>query len=462
MTNSPPPQASSVPAHPERTRARTLAAQVPWALIVGVGCSLLLLAVTELADWCEEAVWTRLPDAAGFDGDAWWWILGVLTVTGLSVGLVVRYAPGHGGPDPATEGLIGPPMPIGMTPSVLSALVLALAGGVSLGPENPITACNIALVCWWGARMGRGTTEGWLALAAAGTIGALFATPVAAALILSEMAGKPGQALWDRLFAPLTAATAGAITTYLAGQPVFSVDVPAYPGVTWSDMLSGTCVALAAALLMLVGVYAFPHAYRLFRSIGNPIAMLGAGGLVLGLLGVLGGPLSLFKGLHEMKEITSDLDDHSAANLLLLAVVKVLALVVAAASGFRGGRIFPALFIGAIAGECAHALFPSIPLAAAIVCGVLGAVLPVTRQAWMSIFMAAMTVPDLRLLPLLCLVSLPVWLLVTDRPQMLIGSAEAEKGPEGSGGPGGSGRSNGLRHDPGPGPEADNDGTGKD
>ncbi|MYW05164.1 hypothetical protein GT354_44215 [Streptomyces sp. SID3343] len=148
-------------------------------------------------------------------------------------------------------------------PGVLLALVIALAGGVSLGPENPITACNIALACWIGARLDRGTPEGWLALGAAGTIGALFATPVAAALVLSETGGKPGVPLWDRLFAPLTAATAGALTTYLAAQPVFSVDVPTYPGVAWSHLLYDTGIAPAAACLVLIGVYAFPHAYRL-------------------------------------------------------------------------------------------------------------------------------------------------------------------------------------------------------
>lgn len=50
-----------------------------------------------------------------------------------------------------------------------------------------------------------------MGLAAAGTIGALFGTPVAAALILSEvLASQPGPgALWDRLFGPLAAGTAG-------------------------------------------------------------------------------------------------------------------------------------------------------------------------------------------------------------------------------------------------------------
>ncbi|NEE60031.1 ion channel protein, partial [Streptomyces sp. SID8455] len=79
------------------------------------------------------------------------------------------------------------PMRPGVIPGLLLVTTLALAGGVSLGPENPITAANIALAYWLGRRAAPGApADLWLALAAAGTIGALFGTPIAAALILSE------------------------------------------------------------------------------------------------------------------------------------------------------------------------------------------------------------------------------------------------------------------------------------
>lgn len=40
----------------------------------------------------------------------------------------------------------------------------------------------------------------------------------------------------------------------------------------------------------------------------------------------------------------------STSDYFLLAVIKLAALVVAAASGFRGGRIFPAVFVGVALG----------------------------------------------------------------------------------------------------------------
>jgi H+/Cl- antiporter ClcA len=77
----------------------------------------------------------------------------MLTLTGLAVGLVIRYSAGHGGPDPATEPLIGAPVQISALPGLLVALVLGLAGGVSLGPEHPVMVLNIALAVALGGKL---------------------------------------------------------------------------------------------------------------------------------------------------------------------------------------------------------------------------------------------------------------------------------------------------------------------
>jgi H+/Cl- antiporter ClcA len=111
----------------------------------------------------------------------------MLTATGIAVGLIVRYSPGHAGPDPATESLIGAPIATGALPGLLAALILGLAGGVSLGPEHPIMVVNIALAVAVGSRLfPRVSSLDWTILAASGTIGALFGTPVAAALIFAN------------------------------------------------------------------------------------------------------------------------------------------------------------------------------------------------------------------------------------------------------------------------------------
>ncbi|WP_435861392.1 ion channel protein [Streptomyces parvus] len=409
------------PPHPPATPARRLLPIVLPAIAVGVVCALILLGVSLLAERLQDVLWESLPDALGVGRFSSLWMVAMLTATGLAVGLVLRAVPGHGGPDPATTGLVDAPMRPGIVPGLLLVTVLALAGGVSLGPENPITAANIALAFWLGRRFAPGAPgEVWVALAAAGTIGALFGTPVAAALILSEvLASQPGPgAFWDRLFAPLAAGTAGALTMSLIAEPSFDLSLPAYTGPHWGDLLSALLIASSGALLGLLAVYAFPVAHRVFAALRHPVLALTAGGLVLGLLGALGGHLTLFKGLDEVKTLAGDPDGWSAGEFAGMAIVKMAALVIAATCGFRGGRIFPAVFAGTALGLCAHALVDAVPPSLAVSCAVLGVLLAVTRQGWVSLFTAAVLVGDTSVLPLLCAATLPAWLLVTGRAQM--------------------------------------------
>lgn len=413
---------ASTGAHASPSTRQLAALAVP-AIGVGVGCALVLIGVSVVAGWLQDLLWTTLPDAVGVDGYSRWWIFGTLTVVGVAVGLVVWKMPGHAGPDPSTTELVAPPLSLSVLPSLMVVIVIGLAGGVSLGPENPIIAINTALTVWAVGRLRKKVpVEVSVMLAAAATIGAMFGTPVAAALILTELAAtRPGGQLWDKLFAPLVAAGAGALTMVAFGRPVLAVDVPGYGTPRLIDLVSGAVIALAAALLCLAAVYAFPVAHGLFHRLPNPLLAITAGGVALGVLGAIGGPLTLFKGLDEMKELT--IDDKSAGQLAVITVVKVAALLIAATCGFRGGRIFPAVFIGVAAGLLAHSLVDSVPLDIAIAAGVLGTVLVISRSGWLALFMAVTVVGDITVLPIMCIVILPLWLLVAKRPAMLISPA---------------------------------------
>lgn len=403
------------------TRARDLLPTVVPALVVGVVASLLLVGVSRAAEELQDVLWQSLPDALGVGRYSVPWMFAVLVATGIAVGLVVWKVPGHAGPDPATTGLDAPVLPPAVLPGLLLATALMLAGGPSLGPENPIIAVNVSLAVLLGTRVFPRTQEhGWVALAEAATIGALFGTPVAAALVISEaLAGRQvrGQ-LWDSLFAPLVAAGAGALTVSLVSRPSFDLDLPPFGRPGWADLLSSLTVASAGALLGLCAVYSFPYVHGAFRRLRHPLLMLPAGGVVLGALAALGGHLTLFKGLDEIAVLAADPGGWSAGQFATMTVVKLAALLVAASCGFRGGRIFPAVFVGTALGLCAHALVPGVHPAVGVSAGVLGILLAITRQGWLSLFVAALLVAAPGILALLCIASLPAWLLVTGRPLM--------------------------------------------
>ncbi|HGW9652521.1 TPA: ion channel protein [Escherichia coli] len=402
-------------------RARTrLLLSLP-AVAIGIASSLILIVVMKIASALQNLLWQRLPGTLGIAQDSPLWIIGVLTLTGIAVGLVIRFSQGHAGPDPACEPLIGAPVPPSALPGLIVALILGLAGGVSLGPEHPIMTVNIALAVAIGARLlPRVNRMEWTILASAGTIGALFGTPVAAALIFSQtLNGSSEVPLWDRLFAPLMAAAAGALTTGLFFHPHFSLPIAHYGQMEMTDILSGAIVAAIAIAAGMVAVWCLPRLHAMMNQMKNPVLVLGIGGFILGILGVIGGPVSLFKGLDEMQQMVAN-QAFSTSDYFLLAVIKLAALVVAAASGFRGGRIFPAVFVGVALGLMLHEHVPAVPAAITVSCAILGIVLVVTRDGWLSLFMAAVVVPNTTLLPLLCIVMLPAWLLLAGKPMMMV------------------------------------------
>jgi H+/Cl- antiporter ClcA len=402
-------------------RARTMLLLSVPAVIIGIASSLVLIVTMKVASVLQNILWSVLPLSLGLNAGGHLWTIAILTLTGIAVGLVIRFSPGHAGPDPAAESLVGAPVSTSALPGLIAALILGLAGGVSLGPEHPIMVVNIALAVAIGSRLfPRVSSLDWTILAASGTIGALFGTPVAAALIFSQtLNGSNDVPLWDRLFAPLLAAAAGALTTSLFFNPHFSLAIPHYPQMRLVDIFSGAVVALIAIAVGMVAVWCLPRLHALMHRLKSPVLTLGIGGLLLGILGTVGGHITLFKGLDEMQQMAFS-QTLTGGDFMLIALVKLAALVLAAASGFRGGRIFPAVFVGVALGLMLHAHVDAVPAAITVSCAILGMTLVVTRDGWLSLFMAAVVVPDTTLLPLLCIVMLPAWLLLAGKPLMMI------------------------------------------
>lgn len=392
------------------------------AIAIGAGSALMLWLLDLAAGAVHDVLWGAAPEALGINPAAPWWIFTILTLTGAAVGAAVWLLPGHGGPDSALGELDAPPPKPVALPSLALVVVLGLAGGVSLGPENPIIGINSALAIALITRITTKVPPKLIAmLAMAATIGALFGTPVAAALVLTGAVAaiKGGGSLWDKLFLPLAAAGAGATTMKLLGGQSLSFALAPMGELEAFDLVSGILVAAAAALVGLIGAFVLPVLHRWFHALRNPLLFTTLGGALLGVLGIIGGPMTLFKGLEETGELLKHPEEYSAGQLALFAGVKLVALLIAAAAGFRGGRVFPIVFIGTALGLLAFALFPGIPISLAVACAVLGITLVATRDGWIAIFLGVALVGDIAVLPLLCVVVLPVWLIVTKAPEFV-------------------------------------------
>ncbi|MGC5246029.1 ion channel protein [Gordonia sp. DT219] len=396
-----------------------LIAMTPVGIVVGTLCALCLWGISALAGLIEHLVWDDLASALGVSSADRWWIVAVLTVTGLLVGLVVRYVPGHAGDDPATVELVSTPLAPRVVPGLAIAAILSLAGGVSLGPENPIIAINAALIVAIGARLvPKVAVPEWTGLSTAATIGALFGTPVAAALMLSEAnAGDSRVPLWNRLYVPMVAAATGSFIILRFTDLDMSIGLPAEQVGGVVDVLVAIAIAVAAAAIGVVAAALFGPLHRLLhRALPNPILLITCAGAVLGLLGALGGTITLFKGLDEMKDLPDRMATTTALGFLAFAGIKLVALMIASAAGFRGGRIFPAVFVGVALGFAVHAGLPDLPLVITVASAAVGIVVVATRNGWVSLFLGLAVVPQWDLLVPLLFATLAAWLVVANAP----------------------------------------------
>lgn len=401
------------------------------ALGIGAGSAVVLWLLDVTSEWLRGILWEQLPAVFGATASTWWWILLMLTLVGLTVGLVVQFVPGHAGADSATTELTDAPEKLRVLPSLALVVIIGLAGGVSLGPENPIMAINASLSVALVARFIPGVPPALaVLLSASGTLAAMFGTPVAAALLFTGLVGaiKAGGSLWDKLFVPLVAAGAGAVTMRLLGGQSIAFALEPMGEIHPIYLLTGTVAAAAAAALAIVAAFLFPYIHRAFHALRHPVLYTTLGGVILGLLGILGGPITMFKGLTETGELLTHPGDYSSGQLAAFAGIKILALLVAASAGFRGGRIFPIVFVGVALGLLAHAVIPGLPLALAVACAGMGVVLIATRDGWMAMFLGVVLVGDVAVLPLLCVIILPVWLMVTKAPQLVVHPAKTELG----------------------------------
>lgn len=100
-----------------------------------------------------------------------------------------------------------------------------------------------------------------------------------------------------------------------------------------TDIFSGAVVVAIAIALGMVAVWCLPRLHRLMHRLKHPVLILGMG-VLFWRFRRYRRTVTLFKGLDEMQQLAFS-RAFSVSDYLLFALVKLAALVVAAACGFR-------------------------------------------------------------------------------------------------------------------------------
>ena len=390
------------------------------AAVFAVPATLAAVYFVKVSRWLTGILWDRLPAATGLPHEAF--LLAIPVLGGLVVGLVITFAPGHGGPDSgASRGMGGRAGTLRELPGTLAASLVSLASGPSLGPEAPL----VGIIGTLGGATSSALhlpPEAGRALGIAGLaalFGGLFGNPLASALFILEVTPLAGRQLYRRVMPALVASTVGVyVFNTFDGKPFANFHFPDYPGQEPWHLLVAVAMGIGGAFVGLGYVRLSKVTRRFLARLDSQVvvkAMLG--GLVVGLIAIVFGEVTLFSGEAEIQEIIDKGPQMAAITLVGIAAAKMLAAVVSINTGFRGGRVFPVLFIGGTLGMAVHVVFPWIPVALLLATGMAGLGIATFR---FPLFLTVVLIPftSLEVAPFTMLAAIASWVIVDGHDEL--------------------------------------------
>ena len=354
------------------------------AAVLGIPISAIAYGFLALTTKIQELVFDDLPADIFSGGVPAWWPVPWLVLCGVLTGLSIQYLPGNGGHSPAFGFHTGGPPVDREFPGIVLASLTTLSLGAVLGPEAPLIAIGGGLAALTVHLLRKDVPPMALTImASAGSFAAistLLGSPVLGAFLIMEAAGIGGMTLSLVALPGLLASGIGALVfvgmnswTGLGSFSLALTSVPPAVDPTLASMLwalpVGAVGALLGWLIRWVGLSLRPVVHL------NRVLVTAGLGFVIGLTAMVYQLISghsfsqvLFSGQEALPELVEHAADYSVGVLILMAVCKSFVYGLSL-SAFRGGPVFPAMFVGAVLGTAAAGL-PGRSLAPAIAMGI--------------------------------------------------------------------------------------------
>ncbi|WP_256041401.1 chloride channel protein [Cryobacterium sp. SO1] len=370
--------------------------------LIGVPVSIAAYGFLALVDWLQAYLFTEMPGMLGFASVPLWWPFPLLALAGLLVALSIQRLPGTSG-HPPSEGFKagGFPEPRELPGLILAALA-TLALGAVLGPEAPLIALGGGLGALALLLIKKDSPPTAVAvIASAGSFAAvstLLGSPLLGAFLLMEASGLAGAMLGVGLLPGLLAAGIGSLVFVgldsWTGLGTFSLalpDLPAFSTPTlamflWALTLGAGCPLVAWGIRALARIVRpFVHAHRIIVTPALGVAIAGLAVLFAVVTGEDTAEV-LFSGQSALPALLSGGAAWPVGALLLLVLCKALAYGLSL-SAFRGGPVFPAMFVGAALGVAASHL-PGMALVPAVGVGIGAMCVSMLRLPLTSVLLA--------------------------------------------------------------------------
>jgi len=374
------------------------------AAILGVPISVaayfFLWAVNHGHEWLFE----MLPNALGFETVPPWWPLPVLAVGGLIAGAVIGYMPGRGGHSPVDGFQAGAPPTAVELPGILLAALTSLCFGAVVGPEAPLIALGGGLAALaLRFRTRDAPDRAIMVVGAAGSFAAiafLLGSPMVGAFLMLEAVGLAGPKAKVVMIPGLLCSGIGFLVavglnswTGLGKASLAIANVPGFTHPEGGEFLWAIAFGVGAAVLgrsiQHLGLLVRPHVAKR-PAITTPVAGLLLAALAIVYSQVTGNAASdiLFSGEESLPTLMQRGSTYTLGTLGLLIVCKSLAYGISLGS-FRGGPVFPAMFIGGAAGILLSHL-PGLPVTAGVAMGIGAMAAVMLRMPMTAVLLASL------------------------------------------------------------------------
>ncbi|MET9896696.1 chloride channel protein [Streptomyces sp. NPDC006465] len=378
------PPAATPPDPFALVRTRKYAVLLIMTALLGIPISAAAFGFLALVSELQSLTYTDLPRGLGFDKTPSWWPIPLLAVAGLLVALAIRYLPGEGGHKPA-EGLVAKGAPSAAElPGIALAAVASLAAGAVIGPEAPLIALGGGLAVFAVRSVKRDIQPSASAvLGAAGSFAAvstLLGSPLLGAFLLMEAAGLGGAMMGVVLAPGLLAAGVGAlIFTGLdswTGLGTYSLVLGQVPHASRPDVAGFGWALVIGVASALLGAGIHRSALLLQAQVERRrVVFTVLTGALVGVAALVyaegtGNEASevLYSGQNALSPLLADQAGYTVGTLVVLLVCKAVAYSLSLSS-FRGGPVFPSMFVGA-AGGLAMAHLPGLDVTSGFAMGV--------------------------------------------------------------------------------------------
>ena len=366
-------------------RSKAYVSALVLAAALGIPISVVSYGFLALVAEIQRLIFDDLPRSLIGGGAPAWWPVPWLALCGLLTGLVIRYLPGNGGHSPAFGFKTGSGPPTARElPAVFLAAATTLSLGAVLGPEAPLIAIGGGLGALTVHLARKDAPPMALTImASAGSFAAistLLGSPLLGAFLIMEAAGVGGITLSLVALPGLLASGIGALVFIgldgWTGLGTFSLSLTGLPpevtptvgSLAWA-LAMGVGAALLGWLIRLVGFSLRPvvHVNRVLVTTVLGVA-IGVTAMAYDMVSGKSFTEVLFSGQDGLPALVKNAADYGVGVLVLLIVCKSLVYGLSL-SAFRGGPVFPSIYIGAAIGIAVSGL-PGLALAPAIGMGI--------------------------------------------------------------------------------------------